>query len=42
MRRRTISIDCSTALVALARRPASVTVAVSRPSGLMATSMSAG
>ncbi len=39
-RRRTISIDCSTAPVALARRPASVSVAQTWPSAPLVTSMS--
>ena len=40
MRRRTISIDCSTAPVALARSPTSVRVAVTVPSGAATTSIS--
>ena len=39
-RRRTISIDCSTAPEALARRPTSVSVAVTVPSGAVVTSIS--
>ena len=40
MRRRTISSDCSTALLALFRSATSVSVAVTVPSGLVVTSIS--